>query len=474
MRYGFGMLFFVAISASATLLSCSSHNGGNVQDNTKLVEQLFIPEQDRQFDFDVIREIIAAATPYDVIPRGFSKISYQIYESGALDSFIPIGSTAEQCEVADLDRDGIDDVLLSCSIPNDPNDEDIHNYDLNTLILKGTSGGTYQLAAENANANGYNSYDGSASLSAGDGWFKFSRSRGTEGGYVYSYFFEYDHESNDWFLNTYYRNWYGYIEEGRSVVQTPDNFGIISFEEFNPNAGSTERVGIASEEELTIDETDFKISVSTHYVNLKDKEKEYRINKMITEHITSMVDEFRDLDTNVDIWLQGNLTYETPQIICIEYRLSGTIGEDEMTYSGINHKYITAMFDIEKAKQITLSEIVDIEKLYNIMKQEGIVHSIFNSDITWETFHNMDKEECIELLKTSDSLQAALGAENTGIFSAVYEKSLCLYFQPEFIGMGPYAEEPMIFVPLEYLLPDVKLNYWELPEDEISRIQWMG
>lgn len=32
----------------------------------------------------------------------------------------------------------------------------------------------------------------------------------------------------------------------------------------------------------------------------------------------------------------------------------------------------------------------------------------------------------------------------------------------------------MIFIPLENLLSDIKLNYWELPEEKISRIQWKG
>lgn len=344
------------------------------------------------------------------------------------------------------------------------------------MILKGTDGETYQLAVENQNTNIYSSYDGSAVLSAGEGWFKLTRARGTAGGYVYSYFFEYDKERNDWYFNTYYYNCYGYTEEGRSVVQTSDNFGSISFKDFNINADGYARAteGCASKEELTIDETDFKISVSPCYVNLRDKENEYKINKMITHHIASMIDKFRTIGTNVDIWIRGSTTYETPRIICIEYNLFGTIDGDEINYSGINKKYITVMFDIENVRQIRLSEIVDIEKLYSIMEQGGVVYSSLYSDATWEKFNKMNKKECIELLKTSDCLSAALGAENTGIFSAIYEKSLCLYFQPEFIGMGLYCEEPMIFIPLENLLSDIKLNYWELPEEKISRIQWKG
>lgn len=410
------------------------------------------------------------------IPWGFDAVSYQIYKSGALDSFIANGSEVDQCIIADLDMDGRDDILLSCSIPDSSDEKDIHSYGLNTLLLKGIGGGAYKLDAENQNTNYFSSYDGSAVLSAGEGWFKLTRGRGTAGGYVHSYFFEYDQKKEDWFLNTYYSNWYGYIEEGRSVMQTPDNFGSISFKDFDSSMARylNKKEGIASEEEMSVDETDFKISVSTCYVTLKDKEKEYRINKVITEHIASMINEFRDLDTNVDILLQGGRTYETPQIICLEYRLNGAIDSDEMNYSGTNRKYITAMFDIEKARQITLSDLVDIETLYGIMKQEGVVYRSPDSDIIWKIFDDMEKEECIELLKSADHLQAALGAENTGIFSAIYEKSLCLYFQPEFIGMSSYSGEPMIYIPLEAILPEIKLNYWELPEKGLSHIEWKG
>lgn len=195
---------------------------------------------------------------------------------------------------------------------------------------------------------------------------------------------------------------------------------------------------------------------------------------MITNHAVSMIEKFRGLDTNVDISLSGNITYEMPQLICIEYGLFGIIDGDRLNYSGINRKYITAMFDIERAKQITLPDIIDIEKLYRLMKQEGIVYKNMESNTVLERFQSMGENECIELLKSSDCLTAALGTENTGIFSSLFEKSLCVYFQPEFIGMGPYCEEPMIYIPLEKLLPDIKSDYWNLPEEKISRIQWRG
>lgn len=479
-----GMLFLVFILASVMLMSCSSQNVENVQDMTeydfaesnhsKPEDASSAPINHEQTRCDDNEEPPSIRSTEDKIPWGFSEKSYEMCENGVFDSFIPNGSEAEQCAIADLDMDGIEDVLLSYSVPNDS--KDIYSFDLNTLILKGTGDGSYELAAENPNANTYSSYDGSAALEAGNGWFKLTRARGTAGGYVYSYFFEYDQEREDWFFNTYYFNRFGYTEEGRSTVQTPDNFGSISFEDFNNDndryAGDPE--GAASKEELTIEETDFKIDVSPCYVNLEDKEKEYRMNKMIADHAVSMIDKFRALDTKVDISLRGTVTYETPQLICIEYNLFGTIDGDELNYSGINRKYITAMFDIERARQITLSEIVDIEKLYRLMKQEGVVYRGLESDTAWETFQNMEESRCMELLKSSDCLQAALGTENTGIFSSIYEKSLCVYFQPEFIGMGPYCEEPMLYIPLEKLLPIIKLDYWVLPEDKISRIQWMG
>lgn len=484
MRYRFSMLFLASIFACTIIMSCFPQNGEKDQNMTRYnsaesdysipYEPYSAPIDKEQTSLEEHEEPPSTKSTNDEIPRGFSERSYQMCESGVFDSFMPYGGEAEQCVIADLNMDGIDDVLLSYFIPNDSGD--IESYVLNTLILKGTGDGFYEPAAENQNANVYSNYDGTAELEAGDGWFKLTRSRGTAGGYVYSYFFEYDQEREDWFLNTYYNNWYGYIEKGRSTVRTPDNFGSVSFEDFNSltvrKAGYRE--GDASEEEFTIDEADLKIEVRPCYVNLADEEKEDRINRMITNHAVSMIDLFRGLDTNVDIYLRGEITYETPQIICIEYKLHGIIDGDSLNYSGINKKYITAMFDIERGRQITLSEIVDIEKLYSLMKQGEVYYDSFYSYTVWETFQNMEENKCMELLKSSDCLQAALGAENTGIFSSVFERSLCVYFQPEFIGMGPESKEPMIYIPLEKLLPVIKLDYWELPEEKISRIEWRG
>lgn len=530
MRRGPGMLLMIAITSSI-LLSCFPYNSGKPQDVIEIAaakqndikpEERLLMVNDKLYygtaetgpmgDSGAVAGKIASVSQNGEMPKqngqsnfggignsytrddgdGFIMVSiedewfcfyeqresdtasYERYKSGALDSFMAIGSEVEQCVIADLDLDGRDDVLISCSIPDSGDAGDIRSYGLSTMILKGTGDGAYELAAENQKVNYYSSYDGSAALTAGDGWFKLTRARGTGGGYVYSYYFEYDQEKEDWFLDVYYNNWYGYTQEGRSVLQTPDNFGSISFEDFDGNMdGDREGAeGAASENELSVDETDFKISASTCYVTLQDKKKEYRMNRMITAHAASIIDSFRALNVNVDIIMRGKLTYETPRIICIEYSFYGTIGGDEMNYDGTNRKYITAMFDIGKARQITLSEIIDIEKLYTIMKQEEIACKASCSSAVWKQFHDMKQEECIELLKTSDSLQAALGTANTGIFSAVYEKSLCLYFQPEFIGAGPYCEEPMIYVPLKNILPEVKLNYWELPEERISRIEW--
>lgn len=450
------MLFIAAISASTMLLSCSSYDEKQVAQTKE--EELTLKSEE------------------GYIPWGFDELSYPIYTSGILDAFVEEGREVEQCVVADLDMDGINDILLSCTIPDSFDPEDIHSFELNTMLLKGTGDGTYQRIAENEKANYCSSYDMSAAITAGEGWFQFTRARGTAGGYVYSYFFEYDREKKDWFLSTYYNNNYGYIEEGRSVVQTSDNFGTISFCDFNPlllwNNDETE--GTVIGEEISVDETDFKILVNTCYITLEDKEKEYKINKMITEHAQTMIELFRAFDTQLDIKIQGSFTYETPQVISIEYSLWGTIGKDEIEYSGINRKYITVMFDIETARQIRLAEIIDIDKLYKIMKQQEPIYGMFSSETAWNIFNDMEPEECIALLKTADSLEAALGVENTGIFSAVYEKSICLYFQPEFIGKDPHFEEPKLFISLENVLPEIKLDYWKLPEDKLSRIQWMG
>lgn len=117
------------------------------------------------------------------VPWGFDRASYEVYKSGALDSFIPSGSGVEQCVSADLDLDGVDDILMCISIPplEKPDDYRIFEYEMNTVILKGTGQNTYERRAENRQINYHSYYDGSAGIAAGDGWFRFSRARGTAG-----------------------------------------------------------------------------------------------------------------------------------------------------------------------------------------------------------------------------------------------------------------------------------------------------
>lgn len=62
----------------------------------------------------------------------------------------------------------------------------------------------------------------------------------------------------------------------------------------------------------------------------------------------------------------------------------------------------------------------------------------------------------------------------TGIFCALHEKSICLYFQPKFFGMGPYCEEPKLYIPIENLLSSVKVPFWSNPSKASSHIAWQG
>ncbi|MCB6608876.1 hypothetical protein V3C10_12070 [[Clostridium] symbiosum] len=178
---------------------------------------------------------------------------------------------------------------------------------------------------------------------------------------------------------------------------------------------------------------------------------------------------------NVDILLQSNITYETPEIISIQYCIFGTIGDDELDYSGINRKYVTTTIDIKQVKRITLTDIIDINKLYDIIIENGFVANDWDSGETVRAdFLNMPKEDCMALLRTSDNLQTVFGMENTGIFSAVHEKSLCIYFQPEFFGKGPKSEEPKLYISLENIHKDVKLDYWDTVYKGVTHVEWIG
>jgi hypothetical protein len=40
--------------------------------------------------------------------------------------------------------------------------------------------------------------------------------------------------------------------------------------------------------------------------------------------------------------------------------------------------------------------------------------------------------------------------------------------------MGPECEEPKLYIPIENLLPYVKVPYWNTPSEAAAHIQWIG
>lgn len=407
------------------------------------------------------------------IPWGFDEKSYSLYKSGVLSEFIPNGSDVDQCIIADLDVDGIMDVILSISIPESIDPDDIHSYKLNTLILKGLGDGSYKLVQENKNANYFSSYDCSADITAGNGWFKFTRSRGTAGGYEYDYLFKYNKAKSDWFCTEYYYNNYGYVEYGVSSIQTYKNFGEISFDDFDEDNGiSTE---IADDpKSISVDTDGFVVDVSSCYVTLQDKVKEQKVNQLIADDLEYFIDNLRMLNVNVDINLFGKVTFETPEVISIEYEVFGTIDGDELNYSGVNRKYFTTIIDINNVKRITLADIIDINKFNQIIKEYGFSDVwLYDTKLTKANYNKLSEDERLKLLKSSDCLNAVF-TENIGIFCALHEKSICLYFQPEFFGMGPESEEPKLYIPIENILPNVKVPYWNTPSEAATHIVWEG
>lgn len=469
-------LFFILCFIASGGYPKADNTGSSIPtaDESKTVEAASSMESD---------DVITVSTPNDSeqvdnddIPWGFDKESYHLYKSNALSRFIPSGSEVDQCVIADLDMDGIDDVLLSISIPGSVDPEDIHSYQLNTLILKGIGNGDYRIAEENRNVNYFSSYDCSASITAGTGWFKFTRARGTAGGYELNYLFKYNKEKSDWFYTEYYYNNGGYIEYGISSIQTKDNFGEITFKDFSINENNdVENAKGDPLKSLSVDTEGFVVSVSTCYVTLQDKVKEQKVNKLIADDLRYFIDNLRALKVNVDINLFGEVTFETPEVISIEYNVFGTIGGSELNYSGVNRKYFTTIIDIKNIKRITLKDIIDIGTLIRINKEHGFSDVLIDDTTSALTkYKKLSEIQRFKLLKSSDNLDAVFSKKNTGIFCALHEKSICLYFQTEFFGMGPECEEPKLYIPIENLLPYVKVPYWNTPSEAATHLQWIG
>lgn len=410
----------------------------------------------------------------DEIPYGFDDKSYSLYKSGVLDKFIPAKSEVDQCVIADLDTDGIQDVLLSISIPEFINPNDIHSNDHNTLILKGFSDGTYKMIAQNRNLN----YDFTTSITAGSGWFKFTSSRGTAGGYEYDFLFTYNKEKNDCIYSEYYYNNYGDVVDGISLIQTKENFGNIFFSDFDENKEVNIKVeSNYSQDSLSVNEKNFVVQVSSCKVVLQDKKKELKVNQLIAEDLKLFINDLRKRKVNTDIKISGIATFETPEVISIEYNIFSTIYSDD--YSGANNKYFTTTIDINKMKRIKLADVIDIEKLVQIVKERGFSdESIVDSKSANIKYNELPNDELLKLLQSCDSFGSCFSTQNTGIFCALHEKSICLYFQPKFFGMGPYSEKfnekPKLYIPIENVLSYVKVPFWSNPSKASSHIVWKG
>jgi len=264
---------------------------------------------------------------------------------------------------------------------------------------------------------------------------------------------------------------YGYIERGISQIQTKANFGEIRFSNFfYPDYfwefESNEDKSLAVEEEGF----DVSVSINNCYVKLQDKEKESRINQLIAEDVKTMIRNLQNLDKTSDISISGGVTYETPEIISITYGLSGTIDDE------IVEEYATTIIDINQSKRLRLTDIIDSDRLY-----DNIISNGFYEDVRWDdsiaknNFFEMSKEQCKQLLDSSDDIQVVFSNKEEQVFCSVYEKSLCLYFRPQYdrSALG-YDNSFHLYISLENILSDVKTNYWDIPEEYVTHVEWIG
>ena len=421
-----------------------------------------------------------ALTENQEVPWGFDQASYEVYKSGVLDPFIPPKSSVEQCELADLDLDGIDDILFCMSIPptEKPDDHTIYEYQMNSVILKGIGENAYEFKAENKLVNYHSYYDGDARIQAGDGWFRFARQRGTAGGYVYSYLFEYDAVREDWFLAEHYYNKYGYFANGLTMIETPAQFGIVTFEDY----GKTEqdRLGVAENErtvlfnlnECSVDMGHIKVSVSdgSWLSAFKDQEKGRRINELAVNDINYVIEQLSNKYQAADLSLSVGYSYSGPDIISLCYGLHGTIEDKEV------HRYFTTMIDIKEERRLRLTDIIDADKLNEIIETQGFSADMPAEDIkAAETIYfSLPEAERMELFESADDLKGVLNDGKNTVFCTVYEKSLCFYFQSNQAADYQIPEMQKWYIDIEDIRPAVKKNCWEHQSNAAVHIEWKG
>ncbi|MGL4107176.1 hypothetical protein [Clostridium sp. LP20] len=152
---------------------------------------------------------------------------------------------------------------------------------------------------------------------------------------------------------------------------------------------------------------------------LGDKDKEYRINKLIEDNALKIID-FYGKEKSIDIKIAYEVKLQNSETLSIVY--SG-VGNVPNTAYPTNHFYTTNI-DIVNGRVLKLSDLVQVdESLVSMLKSDAFI-LISDGGITKEVINNMYNNILLDSLKNADEIDKIGTIEQPDTFSYLTEDSL--------------------------------------------------
>ncbi|MGG7177127.1 hypothetical protein ACQPU1_06035 [Clostridium paraputrificum] len=152
---------------------------------------------------------------------------------------------------------------------------------------------------------------------------------------------------------------------------------------------------------------------------LGDKDKEYRINKLIEDNALKIID-FYGKEKSIDIKIAYEVKLQNSETLSIVY--SG-VGNVPNTAYPTNHFYTTNI-DIVNGRVLKLSDLVQVdESLVSMLKSDAFI-LINDAGITKEVINNMYNNILLDSLKNADEIDKIGTIEQPDTFSYLTEDSL--------------------------------------------------
>ena len=163
-----------------------------------------------------------------------------------------------------------------------------------------------------------------------------------------------------------------------------------------------------------------KIRISYPKISgLNDKDKEYKINKLIEDNALKIID-FYGKGKDIDLKIAYEVKLQNSETLSIVY--SGVGAVPDVAYP-TNHFYTTNI-DIVNGKTLKLSDIVEVNEDLVSKLKNGVFTQVTGGDETKELINKMYNEILLDSLKSADEIDKIGTAEQPDSFSYLTDDSL--------------------------------------------------